>query len=223
MKQTDVTVSAVIFDLDGTLLDTLADIAAAFNAALEKRGLPPHPVDAYRLFVGDGPRVLARRALPEEERTEQNIEGCLMDYIEFYRSNPQPAARPYPGIPGMLDELAGRGVAMAVVSNKEQAAAENCVKDLLGAWRFSPVFGFREGAPRKPDPHMALKAAGRLGLPPAQIAFVGDTAIDMKTATAADMLPVGVLWGFRGERELRDNGAAILLEAPGQLFDHLRK
>jgi phosphoglycolate phosphatase len=221
MQKTAHLVSAVIFDLDGTLLDTLADIGSAFNAALKKRGLCEHPPAAYRNFVGDGPRVLTERALPADHRDPQTVDACLKDYLDFYRNNPEPAARPYPGIPALLDGLTRRGVPMAVVTNKEQAAADRVVKLLLGSWRFLPVFGFRDGAARKPDPAMALSAAERIGLPPPRIAFVGDSGVDMQTATAAGMIPVGVLWGFRTQEELRNSGAAILLAHPKQLMNHI--
>jgi phosphoglycolate phosphatase len=108
---------------------------------------------------------------------------------------------------------------MAVVSNKEQQAAENSVKEYLDRWPISPVFGFTEDSPRKPDPAMALAAAGRLGLAPAQIAFVGDTAVDMQTATAAAMIPVGALWGFRTAEELTRNGATIVLAHPAEMIE----
>ncbi|MGD8368258.1 MAG: HAD family hydrolase [Desulfobacterales bacterium] len=221
MEKRAQTISGVIFDLDGTLLDTLVDIADAFNAALTKRGLPGHPLHTYRDFVGDGPRVLTERALPADQRDAKSVDACLKDYLDFYRNNPEPEARPYPGIPGLLDALTEKGIPMAVVTNKEQEAADRVVKRLLGAWQFSPVLGYRDGGPRKPDPTMALAAAGRFGLPPEQIAFVGDTAVDMQTARAAGMVPVGALWGFRTPEELRNSGAAILLANPQQLMVHL--
>ncbi len=219
MQKNHFAVSGVIFDLDGTLLDTLADIAGAFNAALRKRGLPEHSPAAYRDFVGDGPRVLTERALPDSHRGPQTVDACLKDYLDFYRNNPEPAARPYPGIPALLDALTRLGISLAVVTNKEQEAADRAVKELLGAWRFSPVSGYRDGGPRKPDPALALAAAEDLGVLPARIAFLGDTAIDMQTARAAGMVPVGVLWGFRGADELRSSGARVLIEHPLQLLD----
>ena len=219
IQQKRFTVSAVIFDLDGTLLDTLDDIANAFNAVLEKRGFPVHPTDAYRHFVGDGPRVLTERALPEDRRDPETIEACLADYLDHYRYNPQVSARPYPGISELLDELGRRNISMAVVSNKVQEAAVGSVSALLSGWRFSPVLGFREGVPKKPDPFMALAAAEKLDLSPERIAFVGDTGVDMQTAAAAGMIPVGVLWGFRTEEELRRSGARVLLSHPPRLLD----
>lgn len=219
VQQKRFTVSAVIFDLDGTLLDTLEDIAGAFNAVLEKRGLAVHPTDAYRHLVGDGPRVLTERALPEDRRDPETVEACLADYLEHYRNNSPVDVRPYPGVPELLDGLSRRNIPMAVVSNKVHEAAVGSVSALLSNWRFSPVYGFRQGVPKKPDPFMALAAAEQLDLPPERIAFVGDTAIDMLTARAASMIPVGALWGFRTEEELRDNGARVLLSYPPRLLD----
>lgn len=216
-------VSAVVFDLDGTLLDTLADIGNAFNAVLKKRGFPEHALEAYRQFVGEGPRVLTERALPETRRDPETVEACLKDYLDLHRHPPRKTqtARPYPGIPELLDGLSRRSVPMAVVSNKVHEAADRHVKALLGGWRFSAVFGFRENVPKKPDPFMALAAAQRMGVRPGCTAFVGDTGVDMKTAAAAEMIPVGALWGFRTEEELIGHGASILLDHPGQLLGYI--
>lgn len=184
-----------IFDLDGTLLDSLGDIAAAMNRTLAARGFPTHPLDAYRLFIGDGVQKLAERALPASARAESAsvVEAYQQDYAEHLLEN----TTPYEGIPALLDALSARGLPMAVLSNKPDAATRKLVAALLGRWQFRAVAGERPGIPRKPDPTAALGLAAAMGVPPADVSFVGDTLVDVKTARAAGMRAVGVLWGFR--------------------------
>jgi phosphoglycolate phosphatase len=208
----------VIFDLDGTLLDTLHDIAGAFNAVLQRHGLPLHAPDAYRRFVGDGAEELARRALPAEWRSAERIALCSREYVSAYGALSPVAALPYPGIPPLLDALTARHLPMAVLSNKSHDNTLASVAALLGAWAFAPVLGLRHGVARKPDPAGAIEIARCLSLPPGRIVFVGDTAIDMQTAAAAGMIPVGACWGFRGETELRAAGARFLLHHPMELI-----
>jgi phosphoglycolate phosphatase len=208
------TITAVIFDLDGTLLDTLEDIAQAFNRVLARRGLSLHPVPAYRAFVGEGAHVLARRALPRALRDEPTVAAVSQEYIDVYGALDPVSARPYAGIPELLDELAARGLPMAVLSNKTHDNTRQCVATLLGRWRFDPVLGLRDGVPRKPDPAAALEIASHLGVPPARMLFVGDTATDIATAASAGMVSAGACWGFRDETELRAAGARWLCHLP---------
>ena len=211
------TIRAVIFDLDGTLLDSLADIGGAMNDALQARGWPTHPLDAYLRFVGDGVEMLARRAAPA------GIEvGPLVDeYRARYGERMEQETKPYPGVPELLDGLQARGVKMAVLSNKREDFTVELVKRQLQRWPFVEVRGERREVPRKPDPTAALEIARVLGHPPTEIAFVGDTHIDMKTAVAAGMLPVAVLWGFRTREELLAAGAKHLLATPSELLSLL--
>jgi phosphoglycolate phosphatase len=185
----------VIFDLDGTLADSLDDIAAAMNRTLEARGFPRHPVSAYRSFVGDGLRKLVERALPPG--AEGAREAVLATYQADYAEHMLDATRLFPGIPPVLDALASAGVPVAVLSNKLDVPTRQLVDALCGRWAFRAVVGERPGVPRKPDPTSALALADALGAPPESVAFVGDTGVDMLTARAASMRPVGVLWGFR--------------------------
>ncbi len=215
------TIRGVIFDLDGTLLDTLEDIATAFNRILARHGLPLHPLEAYRRFVGDGACALARRALPDSWRTLERIAACSREYIAAYRDLAPVSARPYPGIPELLDGLATLNLPMAVLSNKSHDNTLSCVASLLARWHIAPVLGLRDNVPRKPDPAGALEIARHLSLPPAGMVFVGDTAIDMQTAKAAGMLPAGACWGFREEAELRCAGAQLLLHHPSELLARL--
>ncbi|MFC1890553.1 HAD family hydrolase [Thermodesulfobacteriota bacterium] len=212
---------AILFDLDGTLLDTLEDIGDAANRALIDNGFPPHPPDAYRYFVGDGIVKLMTRALPEGARDEGTIAVCLEALREAYRANWNVKTRPYAGIPEMLDAVMERGLKMAVLSNKPQEFTKLCVDELLVQWRFAPVFGKRDGVPRKPDPAGAMEIVHQLGVEPAEFLYLGDTAIDMKTACAAGMFPVGACWGFRPAEELLEGGARVLVEHPMEIPRHL--
>lgn len=208
------TIRAVIFDLDGTLLDSLADIGGAMNDALQSRGWPTHPLGAYLRFVGEGVEMLARRAAPKGTDV-----GPLVDeYRARYGERMERETKPYIGVAELLDALKERGVPMAVLSNKRDDFTVELVKRQLGRWPFVAVRGERKDVLRKPDPAAALELGKALGFPPEEIAFVGDTAIDVKTAVAAGMLPVAVLWGFRTREELVKAGAKHVLSTPGELL-----
>jgi len=210
---------AVIFDLDGTLLDTLDDLADSANHVLGEFGFPTHPVDAYRYFIGDGIGTLIRRILPENRRDEGTMNEVLLAYRGEYGRRWNVKTRPYEGIEALLDGLSARGVRLAILSNKPDEFARKCVDAMLPRWTFDLVQGERPDGPRKPDPAGALEIAARWGLPPSQVAYAGDTGTDMKTAAAAGMFAVGVLWGFRGEEELVAGGARVLIRRPCELLD----
>jgi phosphoglycolate phosphatase len=209
-------IRGVIFDLDGTLLDSLGDIGGAMNEALEERGFPTHPLDAYLQMVGEGVEQLARRALPND--ADVDLAAFIAAYRSRYAARMERHTRPYDGIPAMLDALTARGVKLAVLSNKREEFTVELVRRQLARWAFVEVRGERSGVPRKPDPHAALGLAQTLGLKPAECAFVGDTPIDVKTALNAGMLPVAVLWGFRTRAELAEAGAKHTLERPHELL-----
>jgi phosphoglycolate phosphatase len=187
----------VIFDLDGTLVDSLGDIAAAMNRTLAARGFPTHPLDAYRSFVGDGVQKLAERALPKEAQGERT--SLVAAYEADYAEHLLESSVPYPGIPELLDALSARGLPMAVLSNKPEAPTRRLVAALFGRWKFREVTGERPGVPRKPDPTAALQLARAMDVPAMDIAFIGDTLVDVSCARAAGMRPLGVLWGFRAQ------------------------
>ena len=213
---------AVLFDIDGTLLDTLEDIADSMNCALKRLGFPVHDTERYKQLVGDGMKILVRRALPDTARNDpRRVSECLEIMLEVYGVNWNVKSRPYPGIPELLDALTSRGIKMAVLSNKPDDLAAKAVRELLPAWSFEPVFGERPSTPRKPDPSSAVEIAARLALEPAEFLYLGDTAIDMKTAKGAGMFPVGVLWGFRDAGELLEGGAARLISKPIELLELL--
>lgn len=209
---------AVLFDLDGTLLDTLEDIADAANRVLARHRYPIHPVAAYRFFVGEGARTLVERTLPEAARDDDTIDRMYAEFRGAYARNWDAKTRAYRGVPEMLDGLVERGFKIAVLSNKPDDFTRRCVEELLGEWKFDVVLGHHDGVPAKPDPAGALRVAEELGVPPERILFVGDSSIDMRTAVAAGMFPVGVLWGFRPREELETNGARAIIEVPDELI-----
>ncbi|HVE14387.1 MAG TPA: HAD family hydrolase [Elusimicrobiota bacterium] len=208
---------AVIFDLDGTLLDTLEDICQAVNAALRGHGAPPRPKDHYRLLVGDGVPHLVRNTFPAELLREPGEERLIESVRTEYARRADAASAPYPGVAELLDALAAHETPTAILSNKPEPFALRAVELALGRWRFRRVRGARPDAPLKPDPRAALEIAADLGVPPEEIVFLGDTAVDMKTARAAGMRAAGALWGFRGREELEASGAQDLLERPTDL------
>ncbi len=213
--------SAIIFDLDGTLLNTLDDLADSANEALTICGYEPHPVDAYRTFVGDGMAVLIERILPEADRRPETIERVLSTYRSIYDARWNAKTQPYPGIETLLATLSSKRIPLAVLSNKPQAYTEVCMAHFLGQHDFRILYGQRDSVPRKPDPAGAIEIARMLHLDPAEILFIGDTSTDMDTATAAGMIPVGVLWGFREEAELRAHGARHIVSTPQQILELL--
>ena len=209
-----------IFDLDGTLVDSLADIAAAMNHSLAQHALPTHPVAAYRYFVGEGVTVLVRKATPAG-RDELHA-SVLAGYRVYYAEHLFDQTRPFPGIPAMLAELSAEHVRLAVLSNKADAFTRQLVEGLLPGVPFTAIYGERPGVPRKPDPTAALALASEMGVAPEACAFVGDTSVDMNTARNAGMYGVGVTWGFRDAQELREQGARALATSAEELLAALR-
>jgi phosphoglycolate phosphatase len=211
-------VRGIIFDLDGTLIDSLADIAHAMNSALTAHGLPTHTDAAYRKFVGEGVANLVKRALPADR--QELFEPIMADYRVRYADAMTRQTRVYPGIEPMLLALQRRRLKLAVLSNKPDLPTNRLVQHFFPR-TFDVVMGERMGAPRKPDPQITLEILAQLGLRPGECAFVGDTRIDMETAIAARMLPVGVTWGFRDEAELRKYGAQVVLKNASELIERL--
>ncbi len=208
---------AVIFDLDGTLVDSLADIGWSMNEALKAHSLPTHPLERYRDMVGEGIDVLVSRALPVEHR--HLLAEVVSEYRAIYARHYADRSRPYAGITELLEALDAHSVRLAVLSNKREDFTVALVRELLPTARFEVVRGQRPDVPRKPDPTAALQIAASIGVPPDAFAFVGDTRIDMLTARAAGMLPVGVTWGFRSRAELLEGGARFLIENPLELLE----
>lgn len=207
---------AVIFDLDGTLIDSLRDLAEATNWGLKQLGLPTHPVEAYRYMVGMGRHELCRRAAGNEN--EERVDRLSTLMTRHYSEHCLDHSRPYEGIVDMLKELQGVGLKMGILSNKPQNFVDLTVRTLLGQFVFDAVIGDRDGLERKPDPQGALLIAETFGLPPASVAYVGDTSIDMDTANRAGMVALGVTWGFRTRAELEEANAHQIAETPDELY-----
>jgi phosphoglycolate phosphatase len=207
---------ASLFDLDGTLLDTLDDLADTANAALTALRFPVHPTDSYRYFVGDGLRVLVERIVPAT-CSEEQIAECEHIFKKKYAAHWADKSRPYPGIEEMISRLHDMGLKLAILSNKPDDFTGLCVDRFFPANTFQCVQGQREGIPKKPDPAGALIIAERLGMEPAEILYVGDTATDMKTGKSAGMKTAGVLWGFREISELEQNGADYIVSHPREI------
>ena len=210
---------AILFDLDGTLLNTLEDLGNCVNRMLASRGFPTHDLDAYRYFVGDGAAMLVIRALPADKRDDHTVRTCLQAFREDYARNWNVKTRPYDGVTEMLDALKAREVKMAILSNKPHHFTKLCVSELLRNWNFDVVLGLRDGVPPKPDPTGALEIGETLNIEPADFLYLGDTNVDMKTATTAGMFPVGALWGFRTAQELEESGAKALIEKPLEILN----
>lgn len=202
---------AVLFDLDGTLTNTLEDIAFAMNRALRLHGLPEHPVDAYRYFVGDGVKMLVHRAIGDRQDLAETVFRAYQDY---YKEHNLDRTRPYDGVPEMLHALQEKGVKLCVFSNKPHADTCRVVKHFFPEVNFAVVRGQQEGVPVKPDPAGALAVATECGLTPDAFLYLGDTDVDMICAQRAGMHPVGVTWGFREAEELRQAGAERLIDHP---------
>ena len=213
---------AIILDVDGTLLDTLQDLADSMDSTLRHFGFAVHALEKYKYFVGDGMENLVRRSVPDSAKTDPRlISRCIEMMRQIYERNWNVKSRPYPGIPELLDALTARGLKMAVLSNKPHVLTQRVIEALLPTWRFDVVMGERPPVPRKPDPSSALGIANRLGVEPAGFLYLGDTATDMKTANAAGMYAVGALWGFRNAEELILSGAKKLIAKPAELLELL--
>lgn len=210
-------IQGVCFDLDGTLLDTLEDIALAANAVLRRWNLPEHPVDQYRTFVGEGASRLIEQILPQGLLDEPPKELLLAAFEEEYGQQWHIKTTLYPGVAEMLDALSAARWPLTILSNKPDAFTQQCVHHFLGDWSFRLVHGQRSGVSRKPDPAGLLGIAAELQLPPASLCMVGDTRTDMETAVRAGAVPVGVTWGFRDAQELQESGAHRLLDRPQEL------
>jgi len=218
-----VTYKAVIFDLDGTLLDTLEDLGNCCNRVLARLGLPEHKLDSYRYFVGDGREKLVERVLPQDRRDPDSIRQVVASFDAEYDLHWADRTRPFNGIDELLGELSRRSIPFAVVSNKPDRFTRLCVSKLLHHHSFRAVLGARPDVPTKPDPASALEAAEIIGVEPRQCVYLGDTDIDMETAVRAGMLPVGALWGFRAASELESAGAKALISSPIDLVTLLDK
>lgn len=213
--------NSVIFDLDGTLLDTLNELGIACNTILAQYGHPTHPLPAYKIFVGEGAEVLMRKALGEASSDDLLVQACLKDFLALYEQICGEHATLYPGISDLLNELQKRGMNLTILSNKPHDLTLKNIDIFLSDVPFAMALGQRQGIPKKPDPHGVHEILNHLKVPAESCIYLGDTAIDMQTAVAGGVYPVGVLWGFRSKEELETNGARSLIENPLDLLDLL--
>lgn len=206
-----------IFDLDGTLLDTVADLANATNQALQQCGYPTHPTDAYYLFVGNGINKLFARALPAEHSTEENVMRIRGLFVPYYNEHNADCSRPYPGVVALLRTLQERGVQLAVASNKYHEATLKLVRHFFPEIHFAAIYGQREGVAIKPAPDIVFDILRDTGIAKEKTLYVGDSGVDMQTASNAGVESVGVAWGFRSVEELREHGAAHIVHAADEI------
>ena len=210
-----------MFDLDGTLLNTLQDVADAVNKGLSSLSFPQHTTEAYKTIIGEGRDVLVRRALPVDHRDDETALKLLNMVNAEYQIHWSDNTRPYPGIPELLDALTAKHIKIAVLSNKADDLTNLCVTKLLSQWRFTLVAGAKPSVPNKPDPTAALQIAKQLDISPAEFLYLGDSDIDMKTANRAGMYAIGAGWGFRSEQELLGAGAKVVIKHPSELLKYL--
>lgn len=213
--------SLVIFDLDGTLLNTIADLGTATNHALAAGGFGTHPVESYPMMVGNGVRRLIERALPSENRDEATVDRLLGYFREYYDEHLADFTEPYPGIPGLLAELVTRGISPAVASNKYESAVRRLIDRFFPDIPFAAVCGNIEGVPVKPDPSIVFRVLSACPTPKAEVLYAGDSAVDIETARRACVESVGVSWGFRSVRELTGAYADHIVKTPDEILDLL--
>ncbi len=211
---------SIIFDLDGTLVDTLVDLAETCNEVLFHQHFPTHPTLAYKKFVGDGLQTLMKRAAPAGTK-DAVIQQCCLSFKNLYSRNWKRNSCPYAGIDDMLSALMKHNVRLAVLSNKPHDFTRIFVNEFFPNGEFSIVYGQRDGVPKKPDPAVALEVAKFLDTRPQEMFFVGDSGVDIQTGKAAGMLTAGVTWGFRSIEELTENKADVLINNPLELLQYV--
>ncbi len=214
-------IKGIVFDLDGTLADSVIDIAESMNQVLTEQNLATHNIDKYKQFAGNGIRKLVERALPEALRSGDPFATHMNRMLEVYGENCINKTTLFPGVADLLDQLQAKGIKIAVFSNKVDDLTQKVVKVLLSNWDVAFVTGISSTVDRKPNPQGALLAAEKMGFSPSEMMFVGDSGVDMETASNAKMFGVGVLWGFRSEEELKANGAKAVISEALDLIKHL--
>ncbi len=211
----------VIFDLDGTLLNTIDDLASSANYALRQHGYPEHALSAYRYFVGNGITKLIERALPEAARQPETILQLREDFVTYYQQHKTDRTRPYPGIPELLEQLHAQGILLGVASNKYHQGTIELIRHYFGETLFSIVLGQRENIPTKPDPTIVFEILQATRQAASQTLYIGDSGVDMQTARNAGLVSIGVCWGFRPRQELEEQGACHLVDHPQEILRYL--
>jgi len=209
---------AIIFDLDGTLVNSLEDIADAMNKVLTDNNYPTHTYETYNYFIGNGLRNLVSKALPAENKNEAEINRCYEEMMTHYGENCIRKTKPYQGIQSLLDELNAKNIPLSVLSNKSDSLTKKIIHSIFPNY-FEPVIGLTTEEFKKPNPFTAIQISKQLNCTPSEVVFVGDSDIDMKTATQAGMYAVGASWGYRTKDELLSDGAKLLLNEPSDLME----
>ena len=213
---------AAIFDMDGTLVDTLEDLADSVNEMLAHYNFPQRTVDEVRKFVGNGAKKLMKRALPAEKSADENfVLEALKCYDGCYSRHVLNKTKPYDGIMEFLSELQAKKIPLGICTNKQNFAAQIIAEKILSPIKFSKVIGDEKDKPRKPDPTRVLEISESFGVQPAEVAYFGDTAVDMNTAKNAGFFSIGVTWGFRPESELIESGAKIIVHHPKEILQKI--
>jgi phosphoglycolate phosphatase len=208
----------VIFDLDGTLLDTIEDLANSVNYALEQYNFPTHPVEAYRFFIGNGVNKLLERALPEDKRNADFVSMLKVYFIRHYFAHSEELTKPYPGISELVSKLYNEGYQLGVASNKVHDATVELVNRFFPDVKFTAIFGQRDGYPVKPAPGILEEIVELAGVEKSEVMYVGDSGVDVATAYNAKVPFAGVLWGFRPRKELEEVGATRFAETTQELY-----
>ncbi len=204
----------VIFDLDGTLLNTIEDLGQAANYALERNGYATHSMASYPYFVGNGVRRLVTRVLPEDARDDENVDRVLGDFMKYYDEHCIDYTKPYSGMPELLQDLRDMGVMMAVASNKYQQAVSKIIPHYFPDINFIAIEGQKDGVNVKPDPSIVFSILAQARVPKADALYIGDSGVDMETARRACIDSVGVTWGFRSKKELVEYQADVIVNNP---------
>ncbi|WP_338159112.1 HAD family hydrolase [uncultured Phocaeicola sp.] len=213
----------VIFDLDGTLLNTIADLAAATNYALQACGYPTHDTDAYRFFVGNGINKLFERALPEGTRSKENVLKIRSLFVPYYNEHNADLSRPYPGIENLLETLQKKGYMLAVASNKYHEATQKLIKQYFPRINFLAILGQRENIPAKPAPQVVYEIMEKAGVERNEVVYIGDSSVDMQTGANAGVTTIGVCWGFRPRTELEAYNPSLIAEQAEDILHFLEK
>ena len=213
---------AAIFDMDGTLIDSLEDLTDSVNEAMAHYDFPSHTLEECRYFVGNGARKLIERSVPKDKASDSDFVSEVLEYYNgCYKRHLTNKTHPYDGILEMLQNLQSKKIPLGVCTNKQQFAADEIISAMFPANMFGAVIGDQKGMPRKPDPAKVLKIAAQFNVKPERVAYFGDTSVDMETAHNAGFLSIGVTWGFRPKSELIESGAEIIINHPSELWQHV--
>lgn len=214
-------IKLAIFDLDGTLCDTIEDLATAVNVALGASGYETHETEAYKYMVGSGIPNLIYRALPENKKSDAEVEKTKAVMLDYYKDHFADKTYAYSGIPELLAKLQDNGIHIAVCTNKAHDMAVKVIEKVFGN-TFKTVIGKSDDRPLKPDPYSVNEIMEFYGVKNSETVFIGDSGVDIKTALNSKTIPIGVLWGFRDENELKENGASHIAKTPNDIYEIIK-